>query len=137
MFHDINDVRSIKKSMKQLAHGIGLSAEVFPSRDSAFIDYKIELSMNQQRFNSYCHREGAKLVMSENARMNQMLTERKMIHEFWTTLLGELRKARCHVDWFYYSEQVQQVHHIRQFDVAEMKLEDSGLQDRVIRIHMG
>lgn len=136
MFHDIQDVRSIKKAMKQLAHGIGLNAEVSPSRDSRFIDFKIELQMNQQRFNSYCHRDGEKLVMTEGARLNQITTERRMVQEFWTTFLSELHKSHLPAEWHYYSEQVQQLHPLKRFDIAELRLEDDGLKDRVIRIHV-
>jgi hypothetical protein len=137
MFKDLSNTRSCKRGIQELAHNLGLAAEVHTQKDSAFVDFIITLEMNRQRFNSYCHKEGNNLVMSDQARLNQIQAEVKMVNDFWMAMIGEMKKVRNRAEWYFLSTEITTLYPIKRYEIAELQPPGMkrSLNERCLRIH--
>lgn len=137
MFKDLSNVRACKNAIKELAHNVGLAADLSTRKDPAFVEFVITLEMNRQRFNSYCHKDGGRLVMSDQARLNQMQSEAKMLNDFWMGMLEELKKIRNRVEWYHNSMEITSLYQIKRYVIDELQSPGmkQSLTERCIRIH--
>jgi len=140
MFHGTLNVREAKRFMVALAHEVGLTATVVTRQRHNCVDFSIDLSMNQNRFNSYCHKENGKTVMSPASKLRQMQAENKMVVDFWNGLTPELARARRKMQWWANepddSSKTPTIHEIKHGSVSELKLHEVDMFLRTLRVFL-